>query len=136
MISASGRAYVKIITLIIELLRQFYTESRTFRIIGNNDDGYDFVAFDNSLLNPENTSVPIDGKKLYRRPVFDIDIKARKRNPYSRLSQNELAKELYSMGVFDVGNEEKALALLDIMDFDGIEKMREQIRAKLTGSAL
>ncbi len=136
MIAASGRAFVKMITLVIELLRQFYTESRTFRIVGANEDGYDFVAFDNSLLNPENAAVSLEGKTLYRRPVFDIDIKARKRNPYSRLSQNELAKELYTMGVFDAGNEEKALALLDIMDFDGIEKMREQIRAKMTGGIL
>ncbi len=137
MISSSNRAFVKIITLIIELLRQFYTESRTFRIIGSNSDGYDFVSFDNSLLNIESPAMDMvnscsdSSAMVYRRPVFDVDIKARKRNPYSRLSQNELAKELYSLGVFDAGNEEKALALLDIMDFDGIEKMREQIKSKM-----
>jgi hypothetical protein len=133
MIASSNRAYVKIIILVIELLRQFYTENRTFRIVGGTSDGYDFVSFDNSLLNINTSSSFISGKKLSRRPVFDIDIKARKRNPYSRLSQNELAKELYSLGVFDAGNEEKALALLDIMDFDAIEKTREQIRAKMIG---
>lgn len=134
MIAASNRAFVKIVILIIELLRQFYTESRTFRIVGGNEDGYDFVSFDNSLLSSVTPSPENPSESLYRRPVFDVDIKARKRNPYSRLSQNELAKELYSLGVFDRGNEEKALALLDIMDFDGIEKTREQIRSKLTSS--
>lgn len=135
MIASSNRAFVKIVTLIIELLRQFYTESRTFRIIGDGGDGYDFISFDNSLLNiyseSEGDNLSTSAPSLYRRPIFDVDIKARKRNPYSRLSQNELAKELYSLGVFDQGNEEKALALLDIMDFDGIEKTREQIRSKL-----
>lgn len=131
MISSSNRAFVKIVILIIELLRQFYTENRTFRIVGQSEEGYDFVTFDNSLLNVSTETKAMSHKKLTRRPVFDIDIKARKRNPYSRLSQNELAKELYSLGVFDAGNEEKALALLDIMDFDGIEKTREQIRAKM-----
>jgi len=133
MISSSNRAFVKIVTLVIELLRQFYTENRTFRIVGPSEDGYEFVTFDNSLLNVSGNADEVFDRKLSRRPVFDIDIKARKRNPYSRLSQNELAKELYSLGVFDAGNEQKALALLDIMDFDGIEKTREQIRAKMTG---
>lgn len=135
MIASSNRAFVKIVTLIIELLRQFYTERHTFRIIGDGGDGYDFISFDNSLLNiyseSEGDNLSTSAPSLYRRPIFDVDIKARKRNPYSRLSQNELAKELYSLGVFDQGNEEKALALLDIMDFDGIEKTREQIRSKL-----
>ena len=63
-----------------------------------------------------------------RRPVFDVVCKAQKANPFSRMSQNELAKELYSAGFFDAQKSEAALIALDLMDFEGKEKTVEAIK--------
>ncbi len=134
MIASANRAFVKTVSLVIELIRQFYTERRCFRITGEVEGGYAFVNYSNSTLREKLIGCDFEGNPLYRRPIFDIDVKARKRNPFSRLSQNELAKELYAMGVFDEGNEKKALALLDIMDFDGIEKVKDNLRANMNSS--
>lgn len=132
MIASANRAFVKTVSLVIELIRQFYTENRCFRITGEVKGGFEFINYSNATIREKVIGYDLDGAPLYRRPIFDIDVKARKRNPFSRLSQNELAKELYAMGVFDEGNEKKALALLDIMDFDGIEKVKDNLRANMS----
>jgi hypothetical protein len=63
-----------------------------------------------------------------RLPVFDIKVKAAKQTAYSRMAQNELAKELYGMGMFAPQNADSALMVLDMMSFEGIDKVRERIR--------
>lgn len=134
MISASYRAYVKINTLCIELIREFYDENRSFRITGEAPGGFQFIQFNNSgvrdqMLPPDSPAQALDPgyEALYRRPVFDIDIRAQKKNPFSRMEQNERAKELYSMGFFSPERAQESLLALDMMDFEGIEKIREQV---------
>jgi hypothetical protein len=63
-----------------------------------------------------------------RKPVFDIVIKAQKRSPYSKMAQNELAKEMYQLGFFNPQLAEQSLAALDLMDFEGKEKVREKVQ--------
>ena len=65
---------------------------------------------------------------MYRRPVFDIKIKAQRRNPFSRMSQNELAKELYGMGFFVPEKAQEALGALELMEFEGKDQVVEQVR--------
>ncbi|EKC62218.1 hypothetical protein LEA_11959, partial [human gut metagenome] len=60
-------------------------------------------------------------------PVFDITVSAAKKSTFSRLSQNETAKECYQMGFFAPANADAALAALDMMDFEGIEKVRQRV---------
>ena len=74
-----------------------------------------------------------DGTPVTRRPVFDIDVRAEKKDPYTRLSHNENMKELYRMGVFDPANAAQAAVLLSSMDFSGVGRVREQV-ARLAGS--
>lgn len=128
MIAASYRAHVSINNLCIELIRQFYDEARSFRITGSSGTGYDFVDLDNKGLKDQITGRGADGELLYRRPVFDLKIKAQKKNPFSRMEQNERAKELYGMGFFNPERAQEALAALDMMDFEGIDKVREQVQ--------
>ena len=68
------------------------------------------------------------GNMMYRRPVFDLKIKAQKRNPFSRAEQNERAKELYGLGFFSPDRAQEALGALEMMDFEGIDKVKEQAR--------
>ena len=139
MISASYRAYTEITRLCIELIRQFYDEARTFRITAPNGaaelmqakDGkpqeYSFVQMDNSKLRDQPIGRSADGVPLFRRPIFDLKIKAQKKNPFSRMEQNENTKELYRLGFFNPQNAQQSLLALEMMDFEGIEQMKERI---------
>lgn len=126
MISASYRAHVQIGKLCTELMRQFYDETRSFRITGDTG-AYRFVNFNNSAIRDQQIGVDSSGAALYRRPVFDLKIVAQKKNPFSRMEQNERAKELYGLGFFNPERAQEALPALEMMDFEGIDKVREQI---------
>lgn len=134
MISASYRANTEIATLCVELIRQFYDEGRAFRVTAPNG-GYDFVRLDNRALR-EQAVTGVAGETLYRRPVFDVKIKAQRSNPFSRMEQNERAKELYGLGFFDPGRAQEALGALEMMDFEGIDKVRDRVEQGQTLSNL
>ena len=125
MIKASYRAFTRICEMVLENVRQFYTEVRTFRITGV--DGRDrFVRFSNQRIAPSVKTGPF-GLEESRLPIFDIVVKAQKASPYSRISQNELAKEFFSMGFFDPRNTDIALACLNMMDFEGKQEMVQNV---------
>lgn len=126
MISASYRAYTQINTLCVELMRQFYDLSRSFRITGEGSE-YQFIDFDNTGLQDQVTGMDTMGNPMFRRPVFDLKIKAQKKNPFSRMEQNERAKELYAMGFFAPENAQASLIALDMMDFEGIQTVKEKV---------
>lgn len=135
MISASYRSYTKLNYLIIELIRQFYDENRSFRIVGKQGK-YEYVQYNNKRIQ----GVPLDpafaGQQLIdpnyqqatRVPVFDIVIKPQKRSAYSRMAQNELAKELYSLGLFEPERAEPAMTCLEMMEFDGDDKVKQKVQ--------
>ena len=57
-------------------------------------------------------------EQTYRLPLFDIEVSVQKQSAYSKLSQNEMALQLYNAGFFNPQNADQALACLEIMDFD------------------
>ncbi|MCQ2436003.1 MAG: hypothetical protein MJ101_03760 [Clostridia bacterium] len=118
--SGSYRAFSHIVTMAIELIRQFYSEGRTFRIIGSDGMTQEYITYDNSAL--------ICGGDCLTEPVFDLDISAEKRSPYSRATANETAMELYKLGFFDPENAQKAMIALDIMDFDGVDEVKRRVQ--------
>ena len=124
-IRASYRNYTQISYLCIELIRQFYDEVRTFRITGEVPGQYDFVDFSNAGLKDQ--AIP-GAIPMYRRPVFDIKIKAQKRNPYSQMLQNEMAKEFYAAGFFNPQRAQEAMMALEMMSFEGKDKVMEGVR--------
>ena len=128
MISGSYRAHTRIASLCIELIRQFYDEQRTFRITGAGSGEYSFVQLGGAQLREQPAGPSAEGGLLYRRPVFDLKVRAQKKNPFSRMEQNERAKELYGLGFFNPERAQEALAALEMMDFEGIDKVREQAR--------
>lgn len=122
MISGSYRTNVAITKTCIELMRQFYTVARTFRI--TNEKPYEYADFTAELLADREAGAGAEGALMYRRPVFDIKIKAQKKNPFSRAEQNERAKELYAQGFFNPERAQEALIALDMMEFEGIDKIK------------
>ena len=134
MIAASYRSFSQECYLAIELIRQFYDEVRCFRITGNRGQN-EYIQFSNASIQPQPIPPAYPGQELEpgyteasRKPVFDVVVKAQKRSPYSKLSQNELGKELYQLGVFNPQLADQSLTLLDMMEFDGIEKVRDKVQ--------
>lgn len=127
MIAASYRVHVEINSMCIELIRQFYDETRSFRITGDGGD-YQFVDVNNEGLKDQQIMAPDGVDVLYRRPIFDVKVKAQKKNPFSRMEQNERAKELYGLGFFNPERAQEALGALDMMDFEGIDKVRDKVQ--------
>ena len=120
---SSYRSYRKVCELVVELMRQFYTAPRCFRILGSGGRP-SFVSYCNAGLVMQR--LPGD---LLRKPVFDIEISAQRQSPYARLSQNELAMQFYSAGFFDPARSREALACLEMMDFDRKEFVMDSIAA-------
>ena len=138
MIAASYRSYRRECYLVIELIRQFYDEKRSFRIIGETGK-YEFVDFSNQMMQGEAIPPAYPGQELepgyveaIRKPIYDVVVKPQKRSPYSKMAQNELAKEMYNMGFFNPQLAEQALTALDLMDFDGIEVVKDKVQTGQT----
>ena len=62
-----------------------------------------------------------------RLPVFDIKVVAQKASPFSTIAQNERAKELYQMGFFRPDNADQSLMALEMMQFEGIDMLKQKI---------
>ena len=69
----------------------------------------------------------LDNEIMTRKPVFDIKISAQKASPYSRIATNELAKELFGMGVFNPQIADQAKAVVSMMDFDRKDEVLKKI---------
>jgi len=119
---ASYRAFRKLCLMVIELIRQFYDTPRCFRLLGEER----FVAYSNAGLRPQQQTevgMPV-GQRL---PLFDLEVTAQKQSPYSKLSQNELALQLYNAGLLNPQMADQALVCLEMMDFDRKEFLMNRI---------
>lgn len=129
-IKGAYRAYTEICKMVVELIRQFYTIQRVFRITGD-DGNTDYIEFDNRAMQSQLTTVAGEEFKT-KEPVFDIVISAQKQSPYSKLSQNELALDFFNRGFFNPQLADQVLPTIDMMDFDGKEKVREAVKQNQT----
>ncbi len=114
MIASSYRAFCKVCNLTVELIRQFYTAPRVFRVIGKNGTDSDYLTYDNAM---------IGGEELIKKPAFDISIKAEKSIQNHREERNAMATKLYEMGIFEPAKREEAKILLKMMDFEGKDEL-------------
>ena len=123
---AAYRAFREIVLLVVELIRQFYDLPRQFRIIGANGE-QSFISYTNAGLLPQAQGNDFGVDMGYRVPLFDIEIAAEKASPYSKLSQNELALQFFGAGFFNPQLTDQAMACLEMMDFDGKDRMMQRI---------
>lgn len=128
MIKTSYWAYEDIVSLVVELMRQFYTEERYFRIESPNG-GEEFVGFSNASIKPMETEY-LAGNTMevsIRVPEFDYKIIAQKMSPFQRESQNQLAIQLFQMGVFNPQMADQVLPFLEMMQFEGIDALKKKV---------
>lgn len=129
-IKGSYRVYQDICIMVIDLMRQFYDINRTFRITGEQGNPK-YVDFNNEAL--KGGSRGIAGQDFRtKEPIFDVIPRAQKQNPYSKLSQNEMALQFYNAGFFNPQLADQVLQCIDMMDFDGKEKVRQGIQQNST----
>lgn len=127
MIRGTYRAYMEECYMVIELIRQFYDEPRKFRILGEKGE-QQFATFDNGGMIPQDGGEEMGVEVGERLPIFDVTVSAAKKSTYSRMAQNELALQFYDKGFFAPGNADASLACLDMMEFEGKEKIIMKIQ--------
>lgn len=120
------RAYQLIVEMCIELIRQFYTLPRQFRIVGEYGV-QNFISYSNAGIKPQYQGNDFGEDMGYRLPVFDIKVSAQKRNVYTKVTQNELALQFFQMGFFNPQMADQALMCMDMMDFDGKDTLMQKI---------
>ncbi len=130
MVKGGYRAFSQLNILAVELIRQFYDEPRFFRLLGNNGS-MEFVSYDNSFLKNQPQKNAFGLELGMRKPVFDIKVNAEKGSPFSKISQNELALQLYSAGIFNPQMRDQALACVSMMDFEGKAAVMEKLSSAM-----
>lgn len=127
MLKGTYTAYEEVVLLVLELIRQFYDLPRCYRITSANGTEQ-YVTFTNAGMVPERSLMIAGQQELaVRKPVFDIKVSAQKASAYSRLATNELAKELFNMGVFNPQIADQAKAVVTMMDFDRKDEVLQTI---------
>lgn len=132
-LAGTYRAFMGIMSQVIELIRQFYDSARTFRIIGE-DGGYTYVSYSNRDITDRENGQGGDGETSYYRPVFDIEVRAEKQSPHSRAERNAFMLSLYECGMLDEGRETAALRALEGMEFEGASALRALLRSAIGGA--
>ena len=126
MIDDGYEAFADVVTLCIELIRQFYEMPRQFRLLGAMGTE-EFVSYDHSGLQPR---VMDDGVTVsYRVPEFDLEIGAERESPYRTAEANQLALQLFQMGFFRDDLADQALRCLELMEF----KNKDQLARVISG---
>ena len=126
MIDDGYEAFADVVTLCIELIRQFYELPRQFRLLGTMGTE-EFVSYDHSGLQPR---VMDDGVTVsYRVPEFDLEIGAERESPYRTAEANQLALQLFQMGFFRDDLADQALRCLELMEF----KNKDQLARVISG---
>jgi hypothetical protein len=74
---------------------------------------------------------PVTGTQTALKPLFDLKISAQKATEYTKMAQNELALQLYQLGMFAPNNADPALATLEMMDFDGKDSVMQRIQQNM-----
>ena len=128
---AAYRTYRKIVTMVIERIRQFYDIPRQFRILGA-DGQEEYTNFSNAGLQVQQLMSLPGQDPVMRLPVFDIDVRAQRENAYTKMSQNELALQFWSNGMLNPQMTDQALICLDMMDFRGKEELRKKLQSQGT----
>ena len=123
---ATYRAYMQIVSMCIELIRQFYDLPRQFRIVGEYG-AQQFISYSNAGIQPQHQGTAFGQDMGFRLPVFDIKVSAQRRNVYTKISQNELALQFFQMGFFNPQMADQTLMCLDMMEFDGKDTIMQKV---------
>lgn len=127
MIKNTYEVYSDMCAITIELIRQFYTVERVYRITKPNEE-YAFERISSRMLGGGTRGETMFGMAVGdRKPYFDIKIDAQKASPFSKAAQNELALQLYSNGMFNPEIADQALVAVEMMQFEGKDTVQQKV---------
>lgn len=127
----SHRADELVTGMVIERIRQFYELPRQFRITGDRGQE-EFVTYQNDALRGQ-PQYGINGEDMgMRKPLFDVKVSAENQNQYTKLTNNELIKDLYGMGMFQPEAAPVASVVLDFLDIPDKDKIMDAVRSNGT----
>lgn len=118
MIGEGYEAYRRIISMCVELIRQFYDTPRSYRVAAS-DGGSEYITVSNHEIRGGEDRLPTE---------FDIAVSAEKSNPYNRVAQNQTLTDLWKMGLFRRETVQESILMLESMHLDGKEKLIEGLR--------
>lgn len=128
-IDDSYDAYKKIVLMCIELIREFYREERIYRIT-NEAGEKEFAGLSaDMLMHPqeERDALGFPIGTSYKNAMFDIEVVPQRQNPYTKEMNNQTIMSLYGAGFFNPQNAEASIAALEVMQFDGKEKVMRKL---------
>ncbi len=118
-VNSGYECYSEIIYMCIELIRQFFDRERCYRVIGI-DGNNKYIKYSNKNI-----------KGKLNNPMFDVKVQPEKKNPFSRVSQNQTVLDFYKMGMLKPENGKQALMVLELMSMEGKEKLMSQIKENM-----
>ena len=124
MIDDGYDAFADVVTLCIELVRQFYDAPRCFRLLGEHGE-QNYVNYTNAGL--QQVAMDDGFGVSYRVPAFDLEIGAEQESPYRTMEYNQLAMQLFRMGFFRADMADQAEKCLELMDFKNKEEIAQLI---------
>lgn len=123
----SYEVFRDICCMVIELMRQFYTLPRFFRIVGE-DKQTKYVEMNSARLGTQEVRVEGSDRIFHRLPVFDIEVKAQRSSPFSVAASNQMMMDMFRMGLFEPQRSDAALVALEGMSFEGKDEIVRMIR--------
>lgn len=137
MIDDAYDAYKQIIIMTVELMREFYTEEKIYRITGENGST-EYAKFSSDMMYrdvqkysnvPEELQDILPESWTAKEPIqFDINVVPQKQNPFQREANNTTILQLWSAGFFNPQMIDVSVIALQQMHFDGKDKIVQELR--------
>ncbi len=122
-------SYKRIVYMMLELMRQFFSEERVYRITDELGQKA-FARFRNSMMYRVKWS---DTGAYPESLVFDIDVVPQRESPYARETVNKTIMDFWNGGMISSERAASAIIALKNMNFDGKDRLIADMRT-LAGS--
>lgn len=128
-IMGDHETYSIVVAKVMSRVRQGYNIERSFRIAGTDGTEDEYIMFSNAGMVPQQQMV---GMGLHegemRLPEWDIEVRIQRENAYTRMSNNDLAIQLFQLGFMNPQNVTMAITALSMMDFKGREELMQKLK--------
>lgn len=109
--------FAEIVELVIEIVREFYTEEKVFRVTGSDGKSQYMRVKNTDIFGGECSA------------VYDVSVTVEKSNPYQRGMHNALIMELAGAGLLNPENFVVNKFILSQLNFDGKDKLIADLEA-------
>lgn len=129
-IDDSFDCYKHIVLIMIELIREFYTDERIYRITDEHGN-VEFRPFSaKQMYHKKKDCLGFDIASGKEPAEFDVEIVPKRENPLSKEANNQMILTLWQSGLFAADDRQTAIAVLEAMQFDGKEKLIQLMKMK------